>query len=87
MNTRTVVACVLLGTVVGAVMGWASGPESPGLEVRMWLAGGGLPAQRAVNRYMDALAQFIIAGMLIGSVLGGAVGVARILLTGAGRQT
>ena len=75
-----VVACVLLGAVVGAVTGWASAPEHPAIVEGAWRMSSSGLVQRVVNRYMDVLAQFIIVGVLTGGVLGGAVGTACILL-------
>ena len=78
-----VVASALLGSVAGAVLGWASGPEHPDLTRGFWLSGGGRLAQDVAGRYMVALERFIVAGMFVGVFLGGAVGVASVLLVGA----
>lgn len=76
-----VVATSLLGAVTGSVLGWASAPEPPDMDERgTWLAGRGRPAQEIANRYIDVLRRFIIDGLLIGGLLGGATGVAGVLL-------
>lgn len=83
-------AGVLLGAVVGALLGWASRPAAPEIRDDPWMmqGNGQHPSiQRAVDRYTDVLLQFIFRGTLLGGAFGGVAAVGGLLLTSAtGRQ-
>ena len=66
---RTLIAGVLMGVVVGALLGWASVPE-PNIESRLWWAGSSTALDRITSRHLDMIVVFMASGSVVGAVLG-----------------